>query len=209
VVGVVGLGYVGLPLALRFAEVGYRVLGFDIDPAKVEALNAGRSYIERIPAQRISQARQHGFEATGRYARAAECDAIAICVPTPLDRQRQPDLSFVTGTVDSLLPHLRADQLLVLESTTWPGTTEEVLRPRIESRGLKIGDNFHPCFSPEREGPGNPRYATQTIPDLRRRARRASRRAPLYGQAIDRVVPVGSDRVAEMAKLLQGTSAGR
>jgi UDP-N-acetyl-D-glucosamine dehydrogenase len=205
VVGVVGLGYVGLPLALRFAEVGYRVLGFDIDAAKVEALNAGRSYIERISAQRISQARQRLFEATGRYARAAECDAIAICVPTPLDRQRQPDLSFVTGTVESLLPHLRAGQLLVLESTTWPGTTEEVLRPRIESRGLKVGEDFYLCFSPEREDPGNPRYATQTIPKICGGSTPACLEAglALYGQAIDRVVPVSSTRVAEMAKLLE------
>ena len=206
VVGVVGLGYVGLPLALRFAEVGYRVLGFDIDAAKVAALNGGRSYIERISPQRVSNARKN-FEATGQYARAAECDAIAICVPTPLDRQRQPDLSFVTGTVESLLPHLRAGQLLVLESTTWPGTTEEVLRPRVESRGLKIGENFYLCFSPEREDPGNPRYATQTIPKICGGSTPACLEAglALYGQAIDRVVPVSSTRVAEMVKLLENT----
>jgi len=126
-------------------------------------------------------------------------------VPTPLDRQRQPDLSFVTGTVESLLPHLHAGQLLVLESTTWPGTTEEVLRPRVESRGLKVGENFYLCFSPEREDPGNPRYATQTIPKICGGSTAACLEAglALYGQAIDRVVPVSSTRVAEMAKLLE------
>ena len=123
VIGIVGLGYVGLPLALRFAEVGYRVVGFDIDAAKVDALNAGRSYIEHITPQSVAQARKRNFEATSEFRRAADCDALIICVPTPLNRHREPDLSFVIGTVESLAPHLRAGQVMSLESTSYPGTT--------------------------------------------------------------------------------------
>jgi UDP-N-acetyl-D-glucosamine dehydrogenase len=166
VVGIVGLGYVGLPLALRFTEVGYPVLGFDIDAAKVDALNAGRSYIEHIPPASVAQARKRKFEATGKFARAAECDALIICVPTPLNKQREPDLSFVIGTVESLVPHLRAGQVMSLESTTYPGTTDEELKPRIESRGFKVGEDYYLCFSPEREDPGNPNFVTRTIPKI-------------------------------------------
>jgi UDP-N-acetyl-D-glucosamine dehydrogenase len=205
VVGIVGLGYVGLPLALRFSEVGYRVVGFDIDPGKVEALNAGRSYIEHIAPQAVAQARGRKFEATGRFERAAECDALIICVPTPLNRHREPDLSFVIGTVDALAPHLRADQLMSLESTSYPGTTDEELKPRIEARGLKVGEDFHLCFSPEREDPGNPSFVTRTIPKICGGATPACLEAgmALYGQVIDKVVAVSSTRVAEMTKLLE------
>ncbi|HUQ26120.1 MAG TPA: nucleotide sugar dehydrogenase [Burkholderiales bacterium] len=205
VVGIFGLGYVGLPLALRFAEVGYRVLGFDIDGTKVEALNAGRSYIEHIAPATIAAARKRKFEATGSFARAAECDALIICVPTPLDKHRQPDLSFVLGTVDSMVPYLRAGQVMSLESTTWPGTTEEELKPRIEARGLQIGVDFHLCFSPEREDPGNASFATRTIPKICGGSTAACLQAglALYGQVIDQVVPVSSTRVAEMTKLLE------
>ena len=132
-IGIVGLGYVGLPLLLRYAEVGYRVLGFDIDAAKVEALNAGRSYIERIPAERVQAARSGGFEATTDFRRATQADALILCVPTPLDRHREPDLSFVLDTTRALVPYLRAGQVVSLESTTYPGTTDEELKPLIES----------------------------------------------------------------------------
>jgi UDP-N-acetyl-D-glucosamine dehydrogenase len=204
-VGVIGLGYVGLPLALRFAEVGYRVLGLDIDARKVARLQRGESYIERIPPAAIAQARARGFTASGEYARAADCDALVICVPTPLDEARRPDLRFVTGTLEALLEHLRAGQLVVLESTTWPGTTEEVLRPRIAARGLEIGRELFLCFSPEREDPGNPVHTTRTIPKIVGGCTPACLEvgAALYAAAIDQVVPVRSTRVAEMAKLLE------
>jgi UDP-N-acetyl-D-glucosamine dehydrogenase len=205
VIGVIGLGYVGLPLALRFSEAGYRVVGFDIDPEKVRALAEGRSYIERIPAGSVQSAVGRGFVATTDYAGARECDALIICVPTPLYENREPDLGFVLGTVEALLPHLRGGQVVSLESTTWPGTTEEVLKPRIESRGLRVGEDVFLVFSPEREDPGNERFGTRNIPKIVGGATPACLEAglALYGQAIDRLVPVGSTRVAEMAKLLE------
>ena len=205
VIAVVGLGYVGLPLVLRFVEVGYRVVGIDIDPAKVEKLQRGQSYIERISTESIVAARARGFHATADFSVANEADALIICVPTPLNRFREPDLSFVTGTMDSLVPFLRPGQIVCLESTTYPGTTEEELRPRIESRGYKVGEDVFLCFSPEREDPGNPEYVTRTIPKICGGATEACLRAglALYGQAIDRVVPVSSTRAAEMTKLLE------
>lgn len=204
-IGICGLGYVGLPLALRFAEAGLPVLGFDIDPAKVAALNAGRSYIGHIGDGAVAAARQRGFEATGDFARAAEADALLICVPTPLGRDRSPDLSFVIGTVESLLPHLRPGQLVALESTTYPGTTEEELRPRIESRGLTIGRDVFLVFSPEREDPGNRQFRTRTIPKVCGGSTPACLEVgtALYGAAIDQVVPVSSTRAAELTKLLE------
>ena len=204
-IGVIGLGYVGLPLSLRFAEVGYRVLGMDIDQAKVEKLNAGRSYIRHIAADAIAQARGRRFEATSDYSRAAQCDALIICVPTPLTRHREPDLQFVIGTMESLLPHLHACQIVSLESTTYPGTTEEELRPRIESRGLQVGVEVFLAFSPEREDPGNPKYVTRTIPKVCGGSTRACLEVAvaLYEQVVDQVVPVSSTRVAEMTKLLE------
>jgi UDP-N-acetyl-D-glucosamine dehydrogenase len=197
-IGIVGLGYVGLPLILRFSAVGFRVLGFDIDRAKVEALAQGRSYIEHI---RLSGP----LEATGDFSRAAECDALIICVPTPLKADREPDLSFVLGTVESLLPHLHAGQIVSLESTTWPGTTEEELRPRIEARGLAVGRDLFLCFSPEREDPGNPAFSTQSIPKVCGGSTPDCLEAglALYGPVIDRVVAVSSTRAAEMTKLLE------
>ena len=205
VISIVGLGYVGLPLLLRFAEVGYRVIGIDTDKAKVARLQGGQSYIEHISAASISEARNKGFEATVDFARATDADAILICVPTPLNRHREPDLSFVTGTTDSLVPHLRAGQVVCLESTTYPGTTEEELKPRIESRNLKVGRDIFLCFSPEREDPGNPDYGTRTIPKICGGVTAACLEAglALYGQVIDKVVPVSSTRVAEMTKLLE------
>jgi len=204
-IGIVGLGYVGLPLSLRFAEVGYKVIGMDIDHAKVEQLNDGRSYIKHIPPETVAQARRRRFEATSDYAKAAQCDALIICVPTPLTRHREPDLQYVIGTIASLLPHLHAGQVVSLESTTYPGTTEEELRPRIESRGFEIGAEVFLAFSPEREDPGNPKYVTRTIPKVCGGSTPACLEVAiaLYKQVVDNVVPVSSTRVAEMTKLLE------
>jgi len=205
-VGIVGLGYVGLPLALRFAEVGYRVVGFDVDEAKVKALNAGKSYIGHIPGDKVKSARGDGrFEAAAAFGRAKDCDALIICVPTPLDAYREPDLSYVTGTVESLVPHLRAGQVISLESTTYPGTTDEELVSRVEKAGFEVGRDVFVCFSPEREDPGNPRYATSNIPKICGGTTPACLEAglALYGQVISKVVPVSSTRVAEMTKLLE------
>jgi UDP-N-acetyl-D-glucosamine dehydrogenase len=205
VIGIVGLGYVGLPLMLRYIEVGYKVLGFDIDQEKVEALNAGRSYIEHISSDTISHATQHGFTATTAFSKAAEADALIICVPTPLNKYREPDLSFVTDTTDSLVPYLRAGQVFSLESTTYPGTTDEELAPRLEKSGLKVGQDIFLVYSPEREDPGNPDFVTRTIPKVCGGMTEACLEIglALYGQVIDQVVPVSSTRAAEMTKLLE------
>ena len=205
VIGIFGLGYVGLPLALRYAEVGYTVLGFDIDAAKVAALNAGKSYIEHIAAKSVAAARKRKFEATADFSRSARADALIVCVPTPLNKFREPDLSFVLNTVDSLAPYLRRGHILSLESTTYPGTTDEELRPRVEARNLKVGADVFLCFSPEREDPGNPEYVTRTIPKVVGGTTPACLEAglALYGPVIEKVVPVSSTRVAEMTKLLE------
>lgn len=205
VVGVVGMGYVGLPLALRFSEVGYRVVGIDIDAVKVAMLMDGSSYIEHIHEERVRKARAAGFEATTSFSRAAECDALIICVPTPLGKHREPDLSFVVQTSEALLPYMRAGQVLSLESTTWPGTTEEVLVPRLAQKDLKAGENIFVVFSPEREDPGNSSFTTRTIPKVVGGVTLKCREAgeALYGQVVDMVVPVSSTRVAEMSKLLE------
>ena len=205
VVGIIGLGYVGLPLALRFSQAGFQTLGFDIDAQKVAALHAGKTYLQTVAAGRVASALRNGFSATTDFARAAEADALIICVPTPLTASREPDLSFVIGTIESLLAHLRAGQLICLESTTYPGTTEEELMPRIASRGFTIGEDMFLVYSPEREDPGNPQFNTQTIPKICGGVTKACLEAglALYGQAIDVVVPVSSTRVAEMTKLLE------
>jgi UDP-N-acetyl-D-glucosamine dehydrogenase len=166
VIGIVGLGYVGLPLMLRYNHVGFKVLGIDIDPSKVEKLNAGQSYIEHIGADKIAAARQSGFEATTDFSRAGEADALIICVPTPLNKNREPDLSYVTNTVDALVPHLRPGQVISLESTTYPGTTEEELLPRMEKTGLKVGADIFLVYSPEREDPGNKDFSPSNIPKV-------------------------------------------
>ncbi len=204
-VGVVGLGYVGLPLMLRFTEAGFRCLGFDIDADKVKRLNAGHSYIEHISATAIQAARGKGFEATTDFARVQEVDAVIICVPTPLNKYREPDLSFVIGTTESLVPHLKPGQIVSLESTTYPGTTEEELRPRMEARGFKIGHDLFLVFSPEREDPANPHFTTKTIPKVCGGSTPACLEVgtALYGAVIDQVVPVSSTRAAEMTKLLE------
>lgn len=205
VIGIVGLGYVGLPLTLRYAAVGFKVLGIDIDAAKVARLNGGGSYIEHIKTEQIGAALEAGFEATCDFRRAAEADALIICVPTPLNAYREPDLSFVLDTTDALLPHMRIGQLLSLESTTYPGTTEEELRPRLESRGFTVGEDVFLVFSPEREDPGNDHYETRTIPKVCGGSTPACLEAglALYSPAIDRVVPVSSTRAAELTKLLE------
>lgn len=205
VIGIIGLGYVGLPLTLRYSAVGFRVLGIDIDAAKVAKLNAGASYIEHIGAAQIAAARERGFEATADFSRVAEADALIICVPTPLNAYREPDLSFVLGTTDALLPFMREGQLVSLESTTYPGTTEEELRPRLESRGFVVGEDVFLVFSPEREDPGNPHFETRTIPKVCGGSTPACLQAglALYGPAIDKVVPVSSTRAAELTKLLE------
>jgi UDP-N-acetyl-D-glucosamine dehydrogenase len=214
-VAVMGLGYVGLPLALLYTGKKFPVTGFDVDERKISTLQQGGSYIYRIPAAEIQEARELGFEATSDYSRITEMDAIIICVPTPLNEYHEPDLSYITGTAKSMAPHLRAGQLVVLESTTYPGTTEEVLVPILEQEnrnGLKaarLGTTndlaFYVAFSPEREDPGNQTVARQDIPKvvggLDPQASDLS--AALYGAIFNRVVPVSSPAVAEMTKLLE------
>lgn len=205
VIGIVGLGYVGLPLMIRYSGIGFRVIGIDIDSSKVERLNRGETYIEHIPAARIMEAKKAGFEATDDFSRASECDALILCVPTPLNKYREPDMSFVVNTVDSLKPHLRAAHLVSLESTTYPGTTEEVLLPRVEAGGLKAGEDVFLVYSPEREDPGNPNFETRTIPKVvgGHTANCRDVGEALYKPAIDTVVLVSSTKVAEMTKLLE------
>ena len=204
-VGVVGLGYVGLPLLLRFVEAGFKTLGLDVDPDKVDALNAGESHIEHIPSGRIAEALNAGFEATTDMGRSVDADAVIMCVPTPLNKHREPDLSFVISTTESLVPHLRRGQIVALESTTYPGTTDEEIKPRIESTGLKVGEDVFLVYSPEREDPANAEYTTRTIPKVCGGCTPACMEVglALYGAVIDQVVPVSSTRVAEMTKLLE------
>jgi UDP-N-acetyl-D-glucosamine dehydrogenase len=204
-IGIIGLGYVGIPLALRFQEVGLRVLGFDIDLERVVSLNNGETPIKHIPASDIQEMCANGFEATADFARIPEVDAIIICVPTPLSRHREPDLTFIVDTMHSIEPYLRAGQLLSLESTTWPGTTVEVLQPFIDRRGLITGSDFFLVYSPEREDPGNPNFTTRTIPKVVGGETANCLRAgeALYASVIDRVVPVSSTRSAELTKLLE------
>jgi UDP-N-acetyl-D-glucosamine dehydrogenase len=204
-IGIVGLGYVGLPLMLRYCEVGYKVIGFDIDQTKVDALRAGDSYIEHIAASSIRHATDLGFEPTTDFSRAKEVDALILCVPTPLNKYREPDLSFVLNTTESLLPYLHNGMVLSLESTTYPGTTEEELKPRIEKCGFKVGRDVFLVFSPEREDPGNQNFTTRSIPKVCGGCTPACLEAgiALYRQVIDRVVPVSSTQAAELTKLLE------
>jgi len=214
-VGVIGLGYVGLPLALLYTEAKFRVTGFDIDQHKVATLTSGGSYIYRIPSTEIEAARLQGFCATANFSKLTEMDAIIICVPTPLDEYREPDLSFITNTSRAIAPYLRAGQLVVLESTTYPGTTEEVLVPILEGngRGLKAArattangeDEFFVAFSPEREDPGNDSIARRDIPKVvgGLNSQASELGGALYGSIFNRVVPVSSPAVAEMTKLLE------
>ena len=202
VIAIVGMGYVGLPLMLRFSELGYKVIGIDIDVPKVNLLNRGESYIEHIPAAVVATAVKNGFLATSDFSKAKEADALIICVPTPLNKYREPDLSFIINTTDALVPHMRAGQIVSLESTTYPGTTNEELKPRLESTGLVVGKDIFLVFSPEREDPANPDFVTKTIPKVCGgiTARCLAAGIALYGQVIDKVVPVSSTQVAEMTK---------
>jgi len=205
IIGIVGMGYVGLPLALRFAEAGFKVIGFDIDQSKVDAINVGRSYIKHLGDAAVSLGKKWGVTATSEFSNASEVDALIICVPTPLNKYREPDLSFVIGTIEALLPYLRKGQIISLESTTYPGTTDEELKPRIESKGLKVGEDIFLVFSPEREDPGNPNFCTQTIPKVVGGCTPNCLKAgvALYSTVIDKVVPVSSTKTAEMTKLLE------
>src|SRR6266567_4663392 len=216
-VGIIGCGYVGLPLALRFAEAGHKVTGFDNDATKVAMLNAGRSYIEHIPQNKIQQfVNSRHFGATTDFAKLKDADAILICVPTPLDERREPDLSYVEQTAIAIYPHLQKGQLVVLESTTYPGTTEELVLPILEKSGLgcpiatgpeneNVACDFYLAFSPEREDPGNKQYGLAQIPKVVGGLNPPSGRAAvaLYTSVVARVVPVSSTRAAEMAKLLE------
>jgi UDP-N-acetyl-D-glucosamine dehydrogenase len=205
-VGVIGLGYVGLPLLVRFGEVGFSVLGFDVDPQKVARLHAGESYIRQIRSDRIHGLVRSGrLQATTDFDWLGKADALVICVPTPLTRQREPDLQYVERTADAVASGLRVGHLVCLESTTYPGTTEEVVLPRLARTGLTVGRDFFLAYSPEREDPGNAGYNTATIPKLVGGVTPACGElaVALYSQAIDRVVPVSATRVAEAAKILE------
>jgi len=206
VIGVVGLGYVGLPLVLAYAHKGFAVIGFDIDQTKIVHLHAGTSYIKHIASEPIAAARGSGkLDATSDFSRIKECDAIILCVPTPLDEHLEPDLSFVTETLDAVVPHLRARQILSLESTTYPGTTEEEVVTRVTAAGFTVGEGIFVVYSPEREDPGNPHFAATNIPKVVGGHTAACLEAgtALYGAAFDQVVPVSSTRVAELSKLLE------
>jgi UDP-N-acetyl-D-glucosamine dehydrogenase len=206
-IAVVGLGYVGLPLSLQFARSGVNVLALDIDPHKVNALNEGRSYIKHVPSETVAEEVNVGrLEAATDFARVNEVDAVVICVPTPLNKNREPDISYILETGSAIAPHLRKGTLVVLESTTYPGTTDEDLRAVLETgSGLRAGKDFHLAFSPEREDPANPESKVGEVPKLVGGLTPAclEKAVELYGQAIKTVVPVSSCRVAEAAKLLE------
>ncbi|HVN87117.1 MAG TPA: nucleotide sugar dehydrogenase [Candidatus Binatia bacterium] len=213
IVGIIGLGYVGLPLAAAFAEAGFAVYGFDVDPAKVDDLRAGRSYIHHLPPARLAPllttaplvAGHAAFQPTSDLSQLAKCDAVIMCVPTPLTENREPDLSYVIATTESVALYLRHRQLVVLESTTYPGTTDEVVRPILEHTGLTVGEDFFLAYSPEREDPNNPEFTTRTIPKLvgGHSFRCRDLATAMYGAVVERVVPVTSTQVAEAAKLLE------
>ena len=212
-VGIVGMGYVGLPLALLFSEEKFRVTGFDIDVRKVETLNGGGSYIVRIPGTEIQLAQKSGFRATADYSEIGSMDVVIICVPTPLNEYHEPDLSFVTGTVNSIAPHLREGHLIILESTTYPGTTEEVVVPLLEKGnpgGLRAARDasscgFYVAFSPEREDPGNDTVARRDIPKVVGGCGPAALQlaSAVYTSIFNRTIPVSTPAAAEMTKLLE------
>ena len=206
VIGIIGQGYVGLPLALVFEEAGFPVRGFDVDPKKIDALTRGESYIRHIGSDRVRGAIERGrFTVTTDFDQLAECDAILICVPTPLGTHREPDLSYIHNTARAIATRLRPGQLVVLESTTYPGTTDEEVLPLLEASGLRCPDDFPLAFSPEREDPGNAHYNTKSIPKVVGGINPPSTEAAvaLYAAGVDTVVPVSSARVAESCKLLE------
>ncbi len=204
-IGVVGLGYVGLPLLLTYTHAGYRTIGFDIEPEKTLAFSDGRSYIRHIPDATIQAAVKQGAQATTDFQQIAQVDALILCIPTPLNKHREPDLTFVLNTIEQIKPYLHAGQVVSLESTTYPGTTDEELKPRIQATGLSVGKDIFVVYSPEREDPGNTGFSTRTIPKI------CGGCTPnclevgiaLYDSIIDQVVPVSSTRTAELTKLLE------
>lgn len=205
-IGIIGLGYVGLPLALAYSGDGFATVGFDIDSAKTQAINSGRSYIKHIDADAISDRVRSGtLAATIDFRQIREMDAIVLCVPTPLDEHFEPDLSYVVSTIEAVLPHMRPGQIISLESTTYPGTTEEELVARIEAAGFEVGKDIAVVYSPEREDPGNPEYAATNIPKVvgghTPNCLKAGK--ALYGSVFDEVVPVSCTKVAELTKLLE------
>ncbi len=207
-VGVVGLGYVGLPLAVELARAGYQVTGIDVDAEKVRQLMAGESYIPDVPSPALARLVREGhLEATTDYSVLGAMDTVDICVPTPLRKTKDPDLSYILSAVDGIRQHLHPGMLIILESTTYPGTTEELILPRLAGTGLEVGKDFFLCFSPERVDPGNARYQTRNIPKVVGgvTAPCIELGALFYSQVIDTVVPVSSTGVAEMVKMLENT----
>ena len=207
-IGVIGLGYVGLPLATEFAKAGFRVTGFEINARRVQALNAGRSYIQDVPTRDVRALVRTGrLRATTDFDDLKSMDAIDICVPTPLRKTKDPDVSYILAAVREIAPRLKRGQLVVLESTTYPGTTDELVRPLLEHGGRRVGRDFYLAFSPERVDPGNPTFQTHNIPKVVGGVTPACSRAAaaLYSAVVSRVVPVSSTQVAEMVKLLENT----
>jgi UDP-N-acetyl-D-glucosamine dehydrogenase len=207
-VGVIGLGYVGLPLAVAFGDAGYEVIGFEVDPKKVESLNGGESYILDVESEEVARLTKAGkLSATLDFARLRECDAISVCVPTPLRKTRDPDISYILDATRRITEHLKPGQVIVLESTTYPGTTVEVVQPALEEGGLKVGRDVHLAFSPERIDPGNETFTVVNTPKIiggvTPECTEAARR--LYGAIVDKVIPVSSPTAAEMVKLLENT----
>jgi UDP-N-acetyl-D-glucosamine dehydrogenase len=206
VIGVIGLGYVGLPLNLCFVEKGFRSIGFDIDKTKVDSLKASRSYIKHISSERIAKAVSTNlFDVTSNFSRLKECDAVLIAVPTPLNKNREPEMEYIVKTCEAIYPHLQKGQLVVLESTTYPGTTVEVVVPILEKSGLKLDKDFYAAFSPEREDPNNPNFTTETIPKVvgATSADGLEVANAVYSQIVVRTVPVSSTQVAEATKLME------
>ena len=207
-VGIVGLGYVGLPLATEFANAGFQVTGIDVDERKIQAINSGVSYISDVPSEEVARLVRDGLlRATADYSEIARLDTVNICVPTPLRKTKDPDMSFIVGAVDNIQKHLHPGLMVILESTTYPGTTDELILPRLTETGLQAGRDFFLCFSPERVDPGNQRFSTHNIPKVVGGVTPVCSEmgALFYGQAIETVVPVSSTRVAEMVKLLENT----
>lgn len=207
-IGIIGLGYVGLPIVLRFCEEGFNVIGFDVDPEKVKLLKKGTSYIKHIPSEKVAsfiKGKRPSFRATTDMAELSKTDAVIICVPTPLSDKREPDLSYVEGTAREIARHLRPGQLVSLESTTYPGTTEEVLLPLFNRNGLKVGSDFFLVFSPEREDPGRKDFTTKTTPKIVGgiTPRCSKLGTLLYSSIVEQVVTVSTTQVAEMSKLLE------
>jgi len=205
---VIGLGYVGLPLAVEFAEAGYRVTGFDVVEEKVRTINEGVSHIKDVPSSALAAVVKSGhLTATADFSRIRELDSVNICVPTPLRKTKDPDVSYIVAAVERIAENLHPGLLVLLESTTYPGNTDELILPMLEASGLKVGEDFYLAFSPERVDPGNPKFTTQNIPKVVGGITPActEQAAALYGAALEKVVPVSSTRVAEMVKLLENT----